>query len=337
MSWPSARSCSGEVGDLEVGLLERGEVGELAADVDVDAHDLDAGKARGLGIDLRARAIGMPNLFSFLPVAIFSWVLASTSGLTRRVIGAVTPEAGRHLRQRAQLRFAFDVELADAAFEREAHLLARLADAGEDDALAGHARGAGAQVFAARHHVHPRAEIAERLEHGDVRERLDGEADGVGQGAQRLFEQAVVAGEGGGGVAVEGRADRGRDVGQGHVLGMELAVAVEEVVHGGLSARFGPGVQHPDPRDIGNGSSSGCGRGCGARGRAAGRRTDADAEGGGDGDEVRPSALLRAVSATIQTVSAMAAMVRSQVRPVVEALTYQASIRPDRPVPVSRM
>ena len=42
-------------------------------------------------------------------------------------------------------------------------------------------------------------------------------------------------------------------------------------------------------------------------------------------------------SATIHTVSAMAAMVRSHVRPVVEALTYQASIRPESPVPVSRM
>ena len=61
-------------------------------------------------------------------------------------------------------------------------------------------------------------------------------------------------------------------------------------------------------------------------------------------------ALRRIVSATIQTVGAMAAMVRCQVRPVVEArgrgpwsrpvveaLTYQASIRPDRPVPVSAM
>ena len=42
-----------------------------------------------------------------------------------------------------------------------------------------------------------------------------------------------------------------------------------------------------------------------------------------------------ATSAMIQTVRVIAAMVRSQVRPVVEAFTYQASIRPDRPVPVS--
>ncbi len=43
------------------------------------------------------------------------------------------------------------------------------------------------------------------------------------------------------------------------------------------------------------------------------------------------------VSATIQIVSAMAAIVRSQTSPVDEALTYQASISPERPVPVSFM
>ena len=41
------------------------------------------------------------------------------------------------------------------------------------------------------------------------------------------------------------------------------------------------------------------------------------------------------VSAMIQMVNAMAAMVRSHVRPVVDAFTYQASISPESPVPVS--
>ena len=37
--------------------------------------------------------MGMPNLFSDLPVAIFSCVLASTSGFTRTATGASTPIA----------------------------------------------------------------------------------------------------------------------------------------------------------------------------------------------------------------------------------------------------
>jgi hypothetical protein len=35
--------------------------------------------------------MGMPNLFSLLPVAILAWVFASTSGLTRMAMGAVAP------------------------------------------------------------------------------------------------------------------------------------------------------------------------------------------------------------------------------------------------------
>ncbi len=71
-----------------------------------------------------------------------------------------------------------------------------------------------------------------------------------GRGLQRLGEQAVVPGQGGGGVAVERGADRGGDVGQGHVFGMELAVAVEEVVHARSFCEVRTGGQPPDPRDI---------------------------------------------------------------------------------------
>ena len=163
-----------------------------------------------------------------------------------------------------------------------------------------------------------------------------------GQRRQRLFEQAVVPGQRGGGIAVERRADRGRDVGQGHVLGMKEAVAVEEMVHrrvfrcersatGSVPAPATPGI-------FWNGSKLGSGGGPAAEPeverQAAADRRCRRWRGWRQGST---QALLRAVSAMIQTVSAMAAMVRSQVRPVVEALTYQASIRPDRPVPVSRM
>ena len=49
----------------------------------VDTGDFEARKLGGQRIDSRARLIGMPNLFSALPVAILAWVLASMSGLTR--------------------------------------------------------------------------------------------------------------------------------------------------------------------------------------------------------------------------------------------------------------
>ena len=43
---------AGQVGDLEIGLFEGLKLGQLAADVHVDADDLQAGQAGGLGIDL---------------------------------------------------------------------------------------------------------------------------------------------------------------------------------------------------------------------------------------------------------------------------------------------
>ena len=47
----------------------------------------------------------------------------------------------------------------------------------------------------------------------------------------------VLPGQGGGGIAVERRADGCRDFGQWHVFGMKLAVAVKEVVHAGSCQR----------------------------------------------------------------------------------------------------
>ena len=58
------------------------------------------------------------------------------------------PSDSGHLVERQHLGLALDVELADAAFERDAHLGAGLAHAGEHDPLARHAGGAGPAVFA---------------------------------------------------------------------------------------------------------------------------------------------------------------------------------------------
>jgi hypothetical protein len=80
-----------------------------------------------------------------LPVEIFLWVLASTSGLMRSETGAVLPAPRRGLRQQLQLRLGFDVEAEDAGFEREIHLARRLADAGEHDL-----RAAGTPAASAR-------------------------------------------------------------------------------------------------------------------------------------------------------------------------------------------
>ena len=68
--------------------------------------------------------------------------------------------------------------------------LARLADAGEDDALRRHAGGQRAAQFAFRDDVGAGAQLGQQAQHGEVRVRLDREADqrpgcgreGVGEG-----------------------------------------------------------------------------------------------------------------------------------------------------------
>ena len=72
------------------------------------------GSARRLGVDLAGAAIGMPNLFSALPVAILAWVRASTSGLTRIATGAATPSRCATSESARELGLGLDVELADA-------------------------------------------------------------------------------------------------------------------------------------------------------------------------------------------------------------------------------
>jgi hypothetical protein len=215
--WPSARRRRVRSATFRIGLPRRVQFGQLAADMHVDPDDL-AGRAGGR---LRhrprdARAMGMPNLFSFLPVAIFSWVFASTSGFTRTAMGATLP-------RRVATSDSARISGSDSTLnwrmppvQRQPHLLPRLADAGKDDPVTRHAGGAGPQVFADRDHIHPGAQIAQRLQHGDVRQRLDGKADQMRQGGQRLGEQAVMPGQGGGGIDVERGAHGGGDIGDRH-------------------------------------------------------------------------------------------------------------------------
>ena len=102
------------------------------------------------------------------------------------------PHGAGDLGQRPQFRLAFHVELADAAFQRHAHLLARLADAGKDDAVAGDACRLRLEVFADGHDIGPRTEESQGTHHGGVRRRLHGEADQMVHALQCLIEQAIV-------------------------------------------------------------------------------------------------------------------------------------------------
>ena len=174
----------------------------------------------------------MPNLFSDLPVEILAWVPASTSGLTRTEIRAVLPGLDRELRQQFEFGLGFDVDAEDVGGQRRAQLGLGLADAGEQDLVRRNAGRQRALQFAAGHHVGAGAELRQRAQHRLVGIRLHGVADQRLLAGKGLGEDAVVALQRRGRIAIERRADGIREFGQVDRLGVQHAVAIVEVIHG---------------------------------------------------------------------------------------------------------
>jgi hypothetical protein len=110
-----------------------------------------------------------------------------------------------------------------------------LADAGEHD-LARIAAGLQhARQLAARDDVEARAQFRQHLQHGQARVGLDRVAHEVLMRGQRLVERMEVPRQCRPRIDVQRRAVAASELGQRHVLGVQLAVAVLEVVHYGLS------------------------------------------------------------------------------------------------------
>ena len=192
----------------------------------------------------------MPNLFSALPVAILAWVLASMSGLTRTEMLAVRPFAGRDRGQQFELRLRLDVDAEDALVDRERELARGLADAGEHDLVGRDAGGAGALELALGDDVGAGAEPRQGLDHGLVGIRLHRVADErrhVGEGAG---EHPVVPLERRGRIAIERRADRAAQVDEIDRLGVQHAVAIVEMVHGGLRCALSRSAQSSGRRCV---------------------------------------------------------------------------------------
>ncbi len=226
-----------QLGDLCERRLEGRQLGQLRADMHVDADHLDAGQARRPGVDLASAA----DRHAELVLRLAGGDLGVSAGVDVRVHphrdrrhGAHPP---RHLVEQRQLRLALDVELADAGGQRLAHLPGRLADAREDDAPRRHAGGQRPRQLAARDHVGPGAQPRQRGDHRLVRVGLERIGDQVVEAGKRLLEHPVMPLERGGGIDVEGRADRLGDRLDGHLLGMQPAADVVEMVHAGVSSR----------------------------------------------------------------------------------------------------
>ena len=137
--------------------------------------------------------------------------------------------------QQLQLGLGLDVDAEDVLVERQRQLGRGLADAGEHDLVRRHAGRERALELAAGDDVGAGAELRQGRDHRLVGIGLDRVADQrrhVGEGAG---EHAVVPLQRRGGIAIERRADRLREAGEIHRLGVQHAVAIGEVVHGALS------------------------------------------------------------------------------------------------------
>ena len=123
-----------EAGEDGEGGVERGEVGDLRADVHVDAGDLDAGQGGRLAVD----GAGARDRDAELRLGLAGGDL----GVGQRVDVRVDPQAdrrdpaalGRDAGDHRQLGLGFDVEAEDGLVEGKRDLGRALADAGEGDA-----------------------------------------------------------------------------------------------------------------------------------------------------------------------------------------------------------
>ena len=193
--------------DLEVGQPPcQGE--SLARQVDVDAELvlLAPGRDLGvrLGVDVGVHADGDVRLHA---------------------------ELARHGIQGFELGRALDVDLADAGFEGRHQLRRLLADAGVDDAAGRDAGRERTAHLAHRHDVGARPHLAEQADDREIAVRLHGVADARVHALHAVSELLPGSPQGAGRVAVEGRADLGRDRGERHAFGMHLAILVGEEAH----------------------------------------------------------------------------------------------------------
>ena len=135
------------------------------------------------------------------------------------------------LRQQFEFRLGLDIDAQDALVHRCGEFVRRLADARKHDLGRRNAGRARTLQFAERHHVGAGAERGEGLDHRLVGIRLHGVADERAHVGERAGEDLVVTRQCRGGIAVERRADLFREVNDVHLLGVEHAVAVCEMVH----------------------------------------------------------------------------------------------------------
>ena len=79
--------------------------------------------------------------------------------------------------------------------------------------------------------VHPRTGIAQELDHSLIGQRLHRKTDKVIAPSERFVKKGEVTFQGRRGIDIERRADGCRNLGHGHVLGVQHTVTIEKMIH----------------------------------------------------------------------------------------------------------
>ena len=221
-----------EIGEQREGVVEGLQVGDLRADVHVDARHGEAGQGPRAGVD-GARA-GERNAELVFRSSGGDLGVRARVDVRIDAKGEARDASARRgdLRERLQLRLGFDVEAENILLERQRHFGAGLADAGKNDLVRGHAGGAGAAQLALGDDVHPGAQARQGGEHrliGIGLHRVAHQRRAIGEGGA---EDAKMPFDGGARIAIERRADLAGNSGEIDVLGMQRAAAIGEMVHG---------------------------------------------------------------------------------------------------------
>ena len=214
------------------GAFQRGQIGQLAADVHGEATHLQPRQRRQPGIDRRRLIDRHAELVVALAGGDLLVCARVDIGVDAQGTGRGAALRGGKGGQFHPFFFALDIELADVRGQRVAHLAPGLADAGEHDIRRRHPGQQRPAHFPAGDDIRAIAFALHHLEHGKVGIGLHRKGDvHPFQAAQRRLEHLRMALQRGARIDIDRRADLIRDPFKRHIFGVERAVAKLEMVH----------------------------------------------------------------------------------------------------------
>ena len=218
--------------DPIIGLLQRGEIAQLAADVQRDPDQVETVQARQSIVHRGDVGDRHPELVAAPPRRDLGMRAAVDVGIDaqhrRRPPALRMGQRGEHL----SLFLQFEVELTDAGSERAGEFAVGLADARKDDVRCRDPRVERAPHLAPGNDVGAEPAPGQQVQHRAVRVRLDGKRDAhAWQDRQRRPEPLRCIAQRGGGIDVDGCPHRLGDDGQRHAFGAQDAVPRTEIGH----------------------------------------------------------------------------------------------------------